>query len=44
VILHDAGVPGPLADPQWGRLHLLDGLAPSLRTIAIPADPGCTSH
>lgn len=44
VILHGAGVPGPLADPQWGRLHLLDGLAPSLRTITIPADPACPSH
>ncbi|WDF72173.1 HesA/MoeB/ThiF family protein [Novosphingobium sp. KACC 22771] len=44
VILHGAGVPGPLADPQWGRLHLLDGLAPSLRTITIPADPACPAH
>jgi len=44
VILHQAGVTGPLADPQWGRLHLLDGLAPSLRTITIPADPACLSH
>lgn len=43
-ILHGAGVTGPLADPQWGRLHLLDGLAPSLRTISIPADPACPSH
>lgn len=30
-----------LGDPQWGRLHLLDGLAPSLRTIALPKDPAC---
>ncbi|MBN9145018.1 MAG: molybdopterin biosynthesis protein MoeB [Novosphingobium sp. 63-713] len=44
VILYGAGVPGPLADPQWGRLHLLDGLAPSLRTITIPADPACPFH
>ncbi|HZU63877.1 MAG TPA: HesA/MoeB/ThiF family protein [Novosphingobium sp.] len=40
-ILHGAGVPGPLADPQWGRLQLVDGLAPTLRAIAIPADPAC---
>lgn len=33
-----------LGDPQWGRLHLLDGLAPSLRTITIPADPACSHH
>jgi len=30
-----------LGDPQWGRLHLIDGLAPALRTITIPADPAC---
>ncbi|MBU6268642.1 MAG: HesA/MoeB/ThiF family protein [Sphingomonadales bacterium] len=30
-----------LGDPQWGRLHLLDGLAPSLRTIRITRDPEC---
>jgi len=30
-----------LGDPQWGRLHLLDGLAPSLRTLNIARDPGC---
>ena len=29
-------------DPQFGRLHLLDGLQPSLRTIAIAKDPDCT--
>jgi len=29
-------------DPQFGRLHLLDGLKPSLRTIAIVKDPDCT--
>jgi len=33
-----------LGDPQWGKLHLLDGLAPGLRTITIPADPACSSH
>lgn len=31
-----------LGEPQFGRLHLLDGLRPSLRTIAIAKDPGCT--
>ena len=41
VVLHGAGMTGPLADPQWGRLHLVDGLAPSLRTITIPHDPAC---
>lgn len=30
-----------LGEPQWGRLHLVDGLAPSLRTVRIPADPAC---
>ena len=28
-------------DPQWGTLHLLDGLKPGMRSITIPADPGC---
>jgi molybdopterin/thiamine biosynthesis adenylyltransferase len=27
--------------PQWGKLHLFDGLAPSLRTISIAKDPEC---
>ena len=30
-----------LGDPQWGQLHLIDGLAPSMRPLAIPKDPGC---
>jgi molybdopterin/thiamine biosynthesis adenylyltransferase len=30
-----------LGDPQWGRLHLLDGLAPALRTLRIAKDPEC---
>lgn len=30
-----------LGDPQWGKLHLLDGLKPAMRTIAIAKDPGC---
>lgn len=30
-----------LGDPQWGRLHLLEGLVPSLRTMKIAKDPDC---
>jgi molybdopterin/thiamine biosynthesis adenylyltransferase len=30
-----------LGEPQWGKLHLLDGLTPSLRTISIAKDPEC---
>ena len=32
---------GGMGDPQWGRLHVLDGLAPGMRTLAIAKDPGC---
>ncbi|MGZ3269710.1 MAG: HesA/MoeB/ThiF family protein [Croceibacterium sp.] len=32
---------GGLGDPQWGKLHVLDGLAPGMRTMAIAKDPGC---
>jgi molybdopterin-synthase adenylyltransferase len=32
---------GGMGDPQWGKLHLLDGLAPSMRTLGIAKDPGC---
>lgn len=28
-------------DPQWGRLHILDGLAPGMRTIRIAKDAAC---
>ena len=28
-------------DPQWGKLQLFDGLAPSLRTLRIAKDPEC---
>ncbi|MET1755394.1 HesA/MoeB/ThiF family protein [Novosphingobium sp. RD2P27] len=31
-----------LGDPQFGKLHLLDGLAPSLRAISIVKDPDCS--
>jgi len=30
-----------LGDPQWGQLHLIDGLKPSLRTIRVTRDPAC---
>ncbi len=32
---------GGFGDPQWGKLHVLDGLAPSLRTMTIAKDPAC---
>jgi molybdopterin-synthase adenylyltransferase len=32
---------GGMGDPQWGKLHVLDGLAPSLRTLNIAKDPAC---
>ncbi len=28
-------------DPQWGRLHLLDGMKPGMRTLNIAKDPAC---
>ena len=34
---------GGMGDAQWGKLHLLDGLAPSMRTLTIARDPGCRS-
>ena len=30
-----------LGDPQWGKLHLFEGLVPSLRTLRIARDPEC---
>ena len=30
-----------LGDAQWGRLHLIEGLVPSLRTMKIAKDPDC---
>jgi molybdopterin/thiamine biosynthesis adenylyltransferase len=30
-----------LGEPQFGKLHLVDGLAPSLRTLSIAKDPDC---
>lgn len=28
-------------DPQWGRLHVLDGMQPGMRTVTIAKDPDC---
>ena len=30
-----------LGEPQWGQLHLFEGLVPSLRTLRIAKDPRC---
>lgn len=30
-----------LGDPQWGQLHLFEGLVPALRTMRIAKDPAC---
>lgn len=30
-----------LGDPQWGQLHVFDGLKPGLRTMRIARDPEC---
>lgn len=30
-----------LGEPQFGKLHLLEGLTPSLRTMGIAKDPDC---
>ena len=32
---------GGLGDAQWGKLHLLDGLRPAMRTLSIAKDPAC---
>ena len=32
---------GGLGDPRWGKLHLLDGLVPGMRTLTIAKDPAC---
>jgi molybdopterin-synthase adenylyltransferase len=31
----------PFGESQAGKLHIIDGLAPSMRTITMPKDPGC---
>jgi molybdopterin-synthase adenylyltransferase len=30
-----------LGDPQWGKLHLIEGLVPGMRTMRIARDPDC---
>jgi molybdopterin/thiamine biosynthesis adenylyltransferase len=30
-----------LGDPQWGKVHILDGMKPGLRTLSIAKDPAC---
>jgi molybdopterin/thiamine biosynthesis adenylyltransferase len=32
---------GGFGDPQWGKLHVLNGLEPSLRTMTIAKDSAC---
>jgi len=32
---------GGLGDPQWGKLHVLDGLPPEMRTMTIAKDSAC---
>jgi len=36
-----SGVSVGLADPLWGRLHILDGLKPGMRTLRIGKDAAC---
>lgn len=31
----------PFGDQQGSKLHLIDGLVPSMRSIRMPKDPGC---
>jgi molybdopterin-synthase adenylyltransferase len=31
----------PFGDAQSGKLHIIDGLAPAMRSIRMPKDPGC---
>lgn len=40
VLLAQAQV-GGLGEPQFGMLHVLDGLAPGMRTLRIAKDPAC---
>ena len=28
-------------DPMWGKLHILDGMTPNMRTLNIAKDPAC---
>ena len=40
VLLAAAGV-GAMGDAQFGKLHVLDGLEPGMRTLRIAKDPAC---
>ena len=31
-----------LGESDWGRVHLLDGLKPALRSFTIAKDPACS--
>jgi molybdopterin-synthase adenylyltransferase len=33
----------PFGEAATGKLHIIDGLAPSIRTILMPKDPGCST-
>jgi molybdopterin-synthase adenylyltransferase len=33
----------PFGAEQAGHLHIIDGLGPSMRTIRLPKDPGCST-
>lgn len=30
-----------LGDPQWGKVHIMDGLKPAIKTLSIAHDPEC---
>ena len=34
---------GGMGEPLWSRLHILEGLKPGMRTMAIAKDPGCAA-
>lgn len=38
ILLEDVSAFG---DPQWGRVYLLDGASPGMRSFAIAKDPAC---
>ncbi len=33
----------PFGEDAAGKLHIVDGLAPAMRTIKLPKDPGCST-
>jgi molybdopterin-synthase adenylyltransferase len=33
----------PFGETATGKLHIIDGLTPSMRTIRLPKDPGCST-